>query len=202
MGQTRPATAIDPTQLDRLKDQVTQAILAILRREETLNGVSRYVRQTLEKFRPHSIDAILQIVHPEAQEKLTSMLSRGLVDILSRPETMNMINDLLAQQIDRLLSAPIGCIADHLPEQRVREASAALTDALIAAIAAKLPDAIKEFDVGGVVREKIENYPAEKLESLVLSVAKEHLRVIEVFGALFGFFIGMAQAVQFYIYAR
>jgi len=160
------------------------------------------VRQTLEKFRPHSIDAILQIVHPEAQQKLTGMLSRGLVEILSRPDTLNMINDLLAQQIDRLLASPIGCIGDHLPPERVREASAALTDALIAAIAAKLPDAIKEFDVGGVVREKIENYPAEKLESLVLSVAKEHLRVIETFGALFGFFIGVAQAVQFYFYAN
>jgi uncharacterized membrane protein YheB (UPF0754 family) len=193
---------IDPTQLDRLKDQVTTAIISLLRREETLAGVSRYVRQTLEKFRPHSIDAILQIVHPEAQEKLIAMLTRGLIDILSRPETMNMINDLLAQQIDRLLSAPIRCIGDHLPAERVREASAALTDAMIAAIAAKLPDAIKEFDVGSVVREKIENYPAEKLESLVLSVAKEHLRVIETFGALFGFFIGVAQAVQFYFYAN
>jgi len=58
------------------------------------------------------------------------------------------------------------------------------------------------FDVGSVVREKIENYPAEKLESLVMSVAKEHLRVIEVFGALFGFFIGVVQAVQFYFYAH
>jgi uncharacterized membrane protein YheB (UPF0754 family) len=193
---------IEPAQLDSLKEQVTKAIISLLRREETVDGISRYVRQTLEKFRPHSIDAILQIVHPEAQQKLTGMLSRGLVEILSRPDTLNMINDLLAQQIDRLLASPIGCIGDHLPPERVREASAALTDALIAAIAAKLPDAIKEFDVGGVVREKIENYPAEKLESLVLSVAKEHLRVIETFGALFGFFIGVAQAVQFYFYAN
>lgn len=193
---------IEPAQLDSLKEQVTKAVISLLRRDETVDSISRYARQTLEKFRPHSIDAILQIVHPEAQDKLTSMLSRGLVEILARPDTLNMINDLLAQQIDRLLASPIGCIGDHLPPERVREASAALTDALIAAIAATLPDAIREFDVGGVVREKIENYPAEKLESLVLLVAKEHLRVIETFGALFGFFIGVAQAVQFYFYAN
>ena len=57
-------------------------------------------------------------------------------------------------------------------------------------------------DVGGVVRQKIMNYPAEKLEELVLSVAKEHLRTIEFFGALFGFIIGLGQAIQFYIYSR
>ena len=53
-----------------------------------------------------------------------------------------------------------------------------------------------------MVREKIRNYPPEKLESLVMSVAKEHLRTIELFGALFGFFIGVLQAVQFYFYAK
>lgn len=35
-----------------------------------------------------------------------------------------------------------------------------------------------------------------------MSVAKEHLRKIELFGALFGFPIGVLQAIQFYIYAR
>ena len=46
------------------------------------------------------------------------------------------------------------------------------------------------------------NYPVEKLEALVLSVAKEHLRTIELFGAGFGLAIGILQAIQFYIYAK
>ena len=54
-----------------------------------------------------------------------------------------------------------------------------------------MPEAIREFDVGSVVREKINNYPVEKLESLIMSVAKEHLRTIELFGALFGLIIGV-----------
>ncbi|HEV7698702.1 MAG TPA: DUF445 family protein [Pyrinomonadaceae bacterium] len=193
---------IAPEQLDRLKAQVAKSLLSLLQSEETTQGISKYLRETLDKFRPHSIDAILQVVHPEAQAKLTSMLARGLVDILSRPETTNMINDMLGGQIDRLLSMPIGRLADRLPEEKIRHASAALTDAIIAATSAKLPEAIKEFDVGGVVREKIEKYPADKLESLVMSVAKEHLRVIELFGAVFGFFIGVLQSIQFYIYAK
>ena len=84
----------------------------------------------------------------------------------------------------------------------MRDASTSLTHAIISAVHAKLPEAVAEFDVGGVVREKIRNYPVEKLESLVMSVAKEHLRTIELFGALFGFLIGLAQAVQFYFFAR
>lgn len=193
---------IAPGQLDRLKEQVTKSVLVMLRREETMSGISAYVHSTLEKLRPHSIDAILQIIHPESEEKLKSMLSRGLLDILAREETSNVINELLAAQIDRLMSTPIGKLGDHIPEEKIWAASVSLTDAIIAATSAKLPEAIKEFDVGGVVREKIKNYPAEKLEALVMSVAKEHLRTIELFGALFGFVIGVLQAIQFYLYAK
>ncbi len=205
-AMTRPLPAligkIAPDQLARLKEQVSRSVLSLLQSDETLNGVSAYIRETLQKLRPHSIDAVLQTLHPESEEKLKSMLSNGLLSILERPETSNIINETLAAQIDRLLATPIGRIGDHIPEEKVREAGRSLTDAIIGAVHDKLPEAIAEFDVGGVVREKIENYPAEKLEALVLSVAREHLRKIELFGALFGLIIGILQAVQFYIYAK
>jgi uncharacterized membrane protein YheB (UPF0754 family) len=204
MSRPLPAVigTIDPGQLARLKAQATKTVLSLVQSEEMMRGISDYLNDTLQRLRPHSIDAVLKIVHPESEDKLKSMLSRGLVEILSRDETSRIVNDILASQIDRLLSTPIGRLADHIPEAKLREASRSVTDAIVSAVHHKLPDAIAEFNVGGVVREKIHNYPAEKLEALVLSVAKEHLRTIELFGALFGFFIGLLQAIQFYIYAR
>ena len=59
--------------------------------------------------------------------------------------------------------------------------------------------AIAEFDVGGVVRKKVSEYPLERLEALVLSVAQHHLKTIELFGAVIGFFIGVVQAVYFWL---
>ena len=193
---------INPEQMDRLKAQITKALLGLLQSEETMRGISAYITDTLQKLRPHSIDSIMRVVHPESEAKLKSMLSKGLLNVISRPETSNIINSVLASQVERLMAAPIGKLSDHIAEDKVRQASVSLTDAIITAVHQKLPDAIREFDVGGVDREKILNYPAEKLEALVLSVAKEHLRTIELFGALFGFFIGVLQAIQFYIYAR
>ena len=193
---------IAPDQLTRLKDQVAKSVLSLLQGHQMMSGITAYIRETLEKLRPHSIDACIKIIHPESEEKLKTMLAGGLLDILAREETSNIINEMLAGQIDGLLSKPIGKLSDHIPEAKLRAASASLTDAIIAATSAKLPEAIAEFDVGGVVREKIKNYPAEKLESLVMSVAKEHLRTIELFGALFGFIIGVLQSIQFYIYAK
>lgn len=194
---------IAPDQLARLKEQVSKSVLGLLQSEQTITGVLSYIHDTLDKLRPHSIDTILRVVHAGSEDTLKMMLSDALLDILAREETSDRINDLLSVQIDQLLSRPIGRLGDHIPEAKIRDASRALTDAIIAATTSKLPEAIAEFDVGGLVQEKIHNYPAEKLESLVLSVAKEHLTKIELFGALFGFIIGVLQSIlQFYLFAK
>ncbi len=193
---------VNPEQLDRLKTQVTNSIIKLIRGEQMRSSVSEYVTDTLQKFRPHSIDSILRNVHPESEAKLKEMLSKGLLSIIAGENTSRLVNDMLSNQIEKLLAAPIGKLSDKIEEDKLISASETFSDTIIEAIREKLPEAIKEFDVGTVVREKIMTYPVEKLEALVMSVAKEHLRTIELFGAGFGFAIGLVQAVQFYIYAR
>lgn len=184
---------INPAQLESLKSQITKSILSVLRGDEMLHSISAYLTDSLEKIRPHSVRAIMQTAHPEAEGKLKKMLSKGLLNILGRDETSNIINAVLSRQIEGLMATPIGKLSDHIPEEKVRQAGASLTETILDAAKEKLPEAIKEFDVGGVVREKVNNYPVEKLESLILSVAKEHLRTIELFGAGFGAVIGVVQ---------
>ena len=193
---------IAPEQLENVKNQISKSALSLLQGEETMNSISAYLTDALQNLRPHSMDAILQTLHPESEEKLKKMLSKGLLNILSRQETSKIINTVLSRQIENLLAAPIGKLSNHISEEKVREAGKSLTETIISAAREKLPEAIQEFDIGNVVREKVNNYPAEKLEDLVLSVAKEHLRKIELFGALFGLLIGIAQAIQFYFFTR
>ncbi len=189
---------IAPEQLERVKRQIVGAVLSVLRGEPMLTSISGYLNESLSRLRPHSIDAIMQTLHPESEEKLKNMLSKGLLSILSRSETTQMINSVLNDQIEKLLSTPIGRLSDNIAEEKLRAGSESLADTVIEAIREKLPEAIKEFDVGGVVRDKINNYPVEKLEALVLSVAKEHLRKIELFGALLGLILGIGQAIWTY----
>lgn len=191
---------IAPEQLERFKSQISKSIFSLLQGDEMMNSVSAYLTDTLQKLRPHSLGAILQTAHPEAEEKLKNMLSKSLQDVLNRGETLNIINRVLADQIERLLAAPIGKLSDHISEEKVRQAGKSLTETIISAAKEKLPEAIREFNIGGVVREKINHYPVEKLESLVLSVAKEHLRTIELFGALFGLIIGIVQVIVSYFF--
>ncbi len=193
---------VQPEQLERLKNQIAKGVLSILQGAEMQTSISAYLTDTLRKIRPHSLDAILQTVHPESEEKLKKLLADGLLNILQKDETGDIINRVLTKQIDRLLSAPIGKLSDHISEEQVRNAGEKITETIIGAAREKLPEAIREFDIGSVVREKINNYPVEKLESLVMSIAKEHLRTIELFGAFFGFALGVGQFFFQHFFAR
>lgn len=194
---------IAPDQLERVKAQITKSVLSLLQGEEMQKSISAYLADSLHKIRPHSLDAILQTIHPESEEKLKKMLSGGLLNILNQDETANIINAVLAKQIERLMAEPIGKLSDHISEEQIKSAGNQLTETILQAAKEKLPTAIQEFNIGEVVREKINNYPVEKLESLVMSVAKEHLRTIELFGAFFGFVIGVVQAIlSYYIFVK
>ena len=190
---------VNPDQLGRLKDQIANAVLSLLRGEEMMRQVSAYITDTLSQFRPHSIDSIMRSLNPESEAKLKNMLSKGLLNVVAREDTSKIINAMLSTQIENLLAAPIGRLSDNISEEKLRAASEGFADTIIAAIREKLPEAIKEFDVGGVVREKINSYPIEKVEALVLSVAKDHLRKIEAFGAGLGLFLGIVQGVIHYL---
>lgn len=191
---------VAPEQLEKLKEQLTLNILRVLQGEQMKESIARYLNESVEALKPREIGELLSSAHPEAASKLRTMLTSGLMDVLRKDETTQIVNEVLAKQIDSLLHAPIGRLSDHISEEQLAKAGETLTDVIIEAARQKLPEAIEEFDIGGVVREKVNNYPAEKLEALVLSVAKDNLRMIELFGAAFGFFIGFGQSIHFYFY--
>jgi len=190
---------LEREKFEMVKDQITDRLLEIAKSSELRKSLSAYVSGALERFGPQTVEELMQHANPDAVLKLKSFLSRSLLGLLSREDTARTINAVLSSQIERLLIAPIGRLGDHVPESSVKRASNALVQRITEAARERLPSAIAEFDVGGLVRKKVGDYPTEKLEALVLSVAQHHLKTIELFGAVIGFLIGVGQAVYFWL---
>jgi uncharacterized membrane protein YheB (UPF0754 family) len=190
---------IESEKFDSIKQQITSRILELSRSEQLSASVSTYVREAVEQFRPQTLGSALQQIDPEATERAKHFLTRSLVGLLARDDTARTINLILSSQIERLLIAPIGRLGDHVSPHSMERASRALVTRITAAARERLPSAIAEFDVGGLVRKKVSDYPMEKLEELVLSVAAHHLKTIELFGAVIGFFIGVGQVIYFWL---
>jgi uncharacterized membrane protein YheB (UPF0754 family) len=190
---------IEPEKFELMKTQVADRILELAQSPELTRSVSAYVKDALVSLRSQTLGAALERINPESGARLKNFLTTSLLDILSHDNTARTINAVMTAQIERLLIAPIGRLGDHLSENSVKRASSALVERITTAARERLPTAIAEFDVGGLVRNKVSDYPIEKLESLVLSVASQHLKTIELFGAVIGFFIGVGQAIYFWL---
>ncbi|HEY0078294.1 MAG TPA: DUF445 family protein [Pyrinomonadaceae bacterium] len=188
---------IEPDKLQMIKDQVSARILALAQSTELQTSVAAYATDALERVRPHTIRALLEHASPDSAQRLKTFLSRGLSQVLSSEETARTINSILSSQVERILIAPIGRLSEQLPEETVRNASLMLTERITEAARERLPIAIAEFDIGNIVRQKVAGYPVEKLEQLVLSVAQQHLKTIELFGAAIGLLLGLSQALYF-----
>jgi uncharacterized membrane protein YheB (UPF0754 family) len=182
---------------DELKAQVTARLVEIVRSETLSTSVSTHFSDAIDRLRPQTLGSVLQQVDPKSPEHVKQLLTRSLLSLLAREDTSRTINAILTSQVERLLIAPIGRLGDHVSENAMERASSALVDKITLAARERLPVAIAEFDVGGLVRKKVADYPIEKLEALVLSVAQQHLKTIELFGAVIGFFIGIVQAVYY-----
>ncbi len=189
---------IEPEKLQMIKAQIANSVLDLARSPDLAVSVSSYMNDTLTQLRPQTLGVALQHFNPETIVSAKQFLTRSLIGLLSREDTARTINAIMSAQIERLLVAPIGKLSDHVSRHSVERASSALVDRISAAARERLPSAIAEFDVGGLVRKKVSDYPNEKLEALVLSVASHHLKTIEIFGAIIGFVIGVGQAFYFW----
>jgi uncharacterized membrane protein YheB (UPF0754 family) len=189
---------IDALKFEELKNQVANRLIEILRSEVLFTSLSIHLTDAMDRLFPQTIGSVLQQIDSRSLDQTKRFLTRGLLTLLAHDQTARTINAILSAQVERLLIAPIGRLGDHVSSNAMQRASSALVERITLAARERLPVAIAEFDVGGLVRKKVSDYPIEKLEELVLSVAQHHLKTIELFGAIIGFFIGVGQAIYFW----
>ena len=190
---------LPPEKFEAIKNEAAARFVAMVRSPELARSVTVYLTDAIERLRPQTLRELLEKLNPESAPRLKGFLTKSLLTVLARDDTALTINAILNSQIEKFLIAPIGRLGDHMPAGAIEKASAALTEKITAAARERLPALIAEFDVGGLVRQKVSDYPIEKLEALVLSVAQHHLKTIELFGAVIGFWIGVAQVIYFWL---
>lgn len=189
---------ISSDNFEKFKHQAADRFVSMLRSSELTASLNSYLDDALARLGPQTLSELLTKVNVDSAPRIKAFLTNTLLTVLARDDTAQRINGILSSQIERFLITPIGRLGDHMPEGAIDRASSALTEKIVDAARERLPAAIAEFDVGGLVRQKVSDYPIQKLEALVLSVAQHHLKTIELFGAIIGFWIGIGQAVYFW----
>lgn len=116
----------------------------------------------------------------DLQGLLGTVIEKGLAPKVEQLRNLPLIGGFLtAERIDDLRGAIVQGVLDH--KELIME---------------RLEQAVEQgVDVQKLVREKVEAFPVERLEALVLKVANSELRSIEVLGGVLGVLIGVIQVL-------
>lgn len=123
-----------------------------------------------------------------------------LIEAVNTPETRRRVTELIvsnmAGKVDRFLPRFLAEYAGDKIRQHLEELIYSEIENLFYQLGDTLSTELQENKVlGRLVEDKINSFDLFKLEELILKVAKNELRYIEVFGAVIGLVIGLVQVL-------
>ncbi|MFW5487872.1 MAG: DUF445 domain-containing protein [Desulfovibrio sp.] len=178
------------------------------------------VKMLFHPRKPLSIGPFsLQGVFPKRQmalaKRLGDMVDSQLINIeeitcaLKDDGISESLRDKVDAYVETLLreklAAAIPMAAMFLNDETVAKLKGVLVPEIEKMIPELLESAACElenrFDVGAIVRQKIENFTIDKLEDILFSIMKKEFTFIEYAGGALGFIIGIFQSALFYFTA-
>ncbi|MGL5439072.1 MAG: DUF445 domain-containing protein [Filifactoraceae bacterium] len=115
--------------------------------------------------------------------------------LLTEENKMWILENILTE-INKFISGKLGMLAMLLPAEKIEEMARKELPAYIDKFADDFANkAANQIDIGLMVEEKINEFPLEKTEEIILSIAKKELKAIEGLGGVLGCVIGFIQAL-------
>lgn len=105
---------------------------------------------------------------------------------------MQKINIIVAEKLPPLIPSTFKkMILNYVNDFIAQEGEAAIREMMDEMI----DKAVEKVKISQIVEEKINNYDIEKIEEIIISVAKKELKHIEILGGILGLLIGLIQGL-------
>ncbi len=175
------------------------------------------VKMLFHPRRPRSLFFCeIQGIFPKRQaalaENLGHVVETGLLShedirrIIEAPAFHEQMRTVAAGRIDVFLDEKLGTLHPMVKMALAGEMRQKLRGMLLNELDALLPEVIETASrsleerlvVRELVREKVANFPPERIEEMLFSILRKEFRFIELVGGVLGFFIGVAQSAAFY----
>ncbi len=163
---------------------------------ETALGV---VERGLDRVKDRSFSSLLEKALPDGGvERAREMLADRLLATLRSPEARRALAEVLAQKSEEyLFDRPLGKLSERLPADVRQELEEGVFNQLAEVLKKEVPPLVETLNVRRMVAEKVNTLDILKVEGLLLGIMQEQFKYINLFGALLGFFIGLANIFAF-----
>lgn len=176
--------------------EISRQVLGIIRSPRVVETMSTMVRTNLEEMFVQGertiADAGRQMLSEETAENLQDMITAETVALVRSQRIQRLLDTMLNSMVDTVLNRPIGILNTLLPAS-VRTG---LVDHAVVTInrimIREVPSLVDSLEIRQMVTAKVDSLDLLRLERLLLSIMEEQFKYINLFGALLGFLIGLA----------
>ncbi len=195
---TRPVggliSKIDDSTMDQIAAGLAGQLSTLLKDPVTAQTIADIFRGELTKRQDRPLNEILtEFLGQERLESGRQWVGGELVSVIQTGGVKRMIDKLVTSLLeDKLLKAPIGPLADFLPKAIVEGIDDFLLQQVTDVLGREVPGLVDSLGFKEMVTKKVNGLDLLHLEGLLLSIMQEQFKYINLFGALLGFFIGLA----------
>ncbi|WP_413382574.1 DUF445 domain-containing protein [Alkalihalobacillus sp. 1P02AB] len=162
---------------DRLVDKLQPQISKLLRDEQTKELIESVLRKEWYQIQNKSIEEL-----------------KGMV---TKEQFLTHISPFVQEKIPVVnwLDKPISEISKPYQEQIMNRMIPSIVEFSIDVLVERLPFILGRLQLEEIVRKQVEGFPLERLEEIVVSIAKRELKMITWLGSFLGGFIGLFQGL-------
>lgn len=145
------------------------------RRTEIAKSIGDVVEQELISVE----DIITNMIKEEDKDNLMRALKLKVDEIIEQklpPFIPVSFKGMIKEYLDKIIKEEIGHVIEDLSGYLIHKSA-------------------NRIKIGKMVEDKINEFDLEKLEEIIINIAKKELKHIEVLGLILGFFIGILQGL-------
>ncbi|GAF65734.1 hypothetical protein BTS2_2633 [Bacillus sp. TS-2] len=162
---------------DRLVDKIQPQLNKLLTDSHTEEMVERLIRKEWEKLRMKPISQLTQSLN---KEKVIQSFLPTIKDELP---------------VFKWLDEPLSKVIKPYQPQIIEQYIPSFTAFVLRQVKKHLTSILKSLQLDVIVKEQVEQFPLDKLEEIVVSIARKELMMIAYLGGIIGGFIGVIQGL-------
>jgi len=133
-----------------------------------------------------------QMLSEEAAENLKDIVKAETIALVRSLRVQKLLDTMMNSMFDSVLNLPIGILNNILPKG-IRKGFTEYSVLTVNRIMIReVPSLVDSLEIRQMVTAKVDSLDLHRLERLLLSIMEEQFKYINLFGALLGFLIGLA----------
>ncbi|KIH77802.1 Uncharacterized membrane protein YheB, UPF0754 family [Geoalkalibacter ferrihydriticus] len=148
----------------------------------------------IDRLKDRSFASLLDKTLPEGGlERGREELCERILAALRSPAAREVLSKVLEERLEEwLFRKSLGRLSARVPADVREELNEGLCRQLGELLKKEVPPLVETLNVQRMVEEKVNSLDLLKVEGLLMGIMKEQFKYINLFGALLGFFIGLA----------